>query len=261
MPGTIELPLLPEQAVTLGPRLAVIETPKELVFVRLRRGAPECATGRDRNAARAPRRSVASIVSAVSGFVANGHQTLSSRFHKPPYDPGRPDFPGPVLTLTNLWSPSDDPGSSSADPHTPPTPSFTPKVAPYVPRPYYVRVLMRRSGAQSPFAHSGCYPSLSRSNQPRRQALPRLHRYYELMRQSSTLSRPQFVSLVPRVFAGCCQPRLGRGPSRRYRCESFLTCLDPYPGCSCGALARFFPQDIGLPRDVIRSALSRVSTL
>jgi hypothetical protein len=33
MPGTIELPLLPEQAVTLGPRLAVIETPKELVFM------------------------------------------------------------------------------------------------------------------------------------------------------------------------------------------------------------------------------------
>ena len=33
MPGTIELPLLPEEAVTLGPRLAVIETPKELVFV------------------------------------------------------------------------------------------------------------------------------------------------------------------------------------------------------------------------------------
>jgi transposase-like protein len=33
MPGTIELPLLPEEAVTLGPRLAVIETSKELVFV------------------------------------------------------------------------------------------------------------------------------------------------------------------------------------------------------------------------------------
>jgi hypothetical protein len=33
MPGTIELPLLPEEAVTLSPRLAVIETPGELVFV------------------------------------------------------------------------------------------------------------------------------------------------------------------------------------------------------------------------------------
>jgi len=33
MPGTIELPLLPEEAITLGPRLAVIETPEELLFM------------------------------------------------------------------------------------------------------------------------------------------------------------------------------------------------------------------------------------
>jgi len=33
MPGTIELPLLSEEAITLGPRLAVIETPAELVFM------------------------------------------------------------------------------------------------------------------------------------------------------------------------------------------------------------------------------------
>jgi hypothetical protein len=33
MPGTIELPLLPEEAITLGPRLSVIETAEELVFV------------------------------------------------------------------------------------------------------------------------------------------------------------------------------------------------------------------------------------
>jgi len=33
MPGTIELPLVPEEALSLGPRLAVIETLEELVFV------------------------------------------------------------------------------------------------------------------------------------------------------------------------------------------------------------------------------------
>ena len=33
MPGTVELPLLPEGAITLSPRLAVVETPKELVFL------------------------------------------------------------------------------------------------------------------------------------------------------------------------------------------------------------------------------------
>ena len=60
--------------------------------------------------------------------------------------------------------------------------------------------------------------------------------------------------LARRVFAGRCQPLLGTGPSRRYLCQSFPACLDPYSGCSQGARARFFPQDIGLPRRSIGSA-------
>ncbi len=43
MPGTIELPLLPEQAVTLGLRLTVIETPKELVFMNASGPLMSCA--------------------------------------------------------------------------------------------------------------------------------------------------------------------------------------------------------------------------
>jgi hypothetical protein len=62
------------------------------------------------------------------------------------------------------------------------------------------------------------------------------------------------VTLIHKVFAGCCQSLLGLGLSRRYLCESFSACLDPYPGCSCGALARFFPQDNGLPDIRTRSA-------
>ena len=50
-----------------------------------------------------------------------------------------------------------------------------------------------------------------------------------------------------RVFAGCCQPLLGTGPSRRYLCRSFPACLDLYSGCSQGARARYFPRDNGLP--------------
>ena len=57
------------------------------------------------------------------------------------------------------------------------------------------------------------------------------------------------------ILAGCRQPLPGVGPSRRYLRESFPTCLDPYPGCSCGALTRFFPQDFGLPRVMTGSAL------
>jgi len=36
--------------------------------------------------------------------------------------------------------------------------------------------------------------------------------------------------LVSGVFAGCCESLLENGPSRRYLCESFPGCLDPYPG-------------------------------
>ena len=71
-----------------------------------------------------------------------------------------------------------------------------------------------------------------------------------LLRTHAPVPNPPSASgfnLVQRVFAGCRQSLLGVGPSRRYLCESFPTCLDPYPGCSCGALTRFFPQDFGLP--------------
>ncbi len=48
----------------------------------------------------------------------------------------------------------------------------------------------------------------------------------------------------------------GRRTFPRHLCESFPACLDPYPGCPCGAFTRFFPQDFGLPYVVTRSALS-----
>ena len=47
---------------------------------------------------------------------------------------------------------------------------------------------------------------------------------------------------------------------RRYLCESFPACLDPYPGCSCGAFTRFFPQDFGLPHVLNGSALGNTRT-
>jgi len=68
------------------------------------------------------------------------------------------------------------------------------------------------------------------------------------------------ITLGQRVCAGCCQPRLGGGPSRRYLCVSFPACLDLYPGGSCGAHTRFFPHDSGLPRVRTGSALHNVRT-
>lgn len=88
---------------------------------------------------------------------------------------------------------------------------------------------------------------------PRRTLLP-LHRSYGLMRQTCCPPSGFGSGLAQKVFAGCCQPLLGTGPSRRYLCQSFPTCLDLYSGCSQGARARYFPQDIGLPREWSGSA-------
>lgn len=66
------------------------------------------------------------------------------------------------------------------------------------------------------------------------------------------------ITLAHGVFTGCYQPLLGVGPSRHYLCESFPTCLDPYPGGPQGAFTRFFPQGVGLPRSCSGSALHNV---
>jgi hypothetical protein len=73
------------------------------------------------------------------------------------------------------------------------------------------------------------------------------HRSYGLMRQSQ-VTLPYFgLSLVRGVFAGCYQPLLPPGPSRRYLCESFRRCLGPYHDGLQVAFACYFPCNIGLP--------------
>jgi hypothetical protein len=94
----------------------------------------------------------------------------------------------------------------------------------------------------------------------RQQPLPCLRRSYGLMRQSSTLLVPRWYP-KHQVYAGCCQPLLGGGPSRRCLCASVSTCLDLSPGSSRGAFARVFPQDNGLPDMRTRSALNSPHTL
>jgi len=57
-----------------------------------------------------------------------------------------------------------------------------------------------------------------------------------------------------RVFAGCRQSLLEDGPSRRYLCNLCIGAWTLTPQCPFGALARFFPKDIGLTLDLRRSA-------
>ena len=59
--------------------------------------------------------------------------------------------------------------------------------------------------------------------------------------------RAAFGSLIPRVLAGCGEPLLDDGGSRRYLCVSVPRCLDPYPGGVVGAPTHYFPTTIGLP--------------
>ena len=85
-----------------------------------------------------------------------------------------------------------------------------------------------------------------RESPPARTLLPG-HGSYGLMRQSHPARLGFSLSLARGVSAGCYQPLLPAGPSRRYLCESFSRCLDPYPGGTWSAFACFFLHVIGLP--------------
>jgi hypothetical protein len=103
---------------------------------------------------------------------------------------------------------------------------------------------------------SGVLPPLEWRLAPLRSALPDLHRYYGLMRQSILLLPPR--SLPPCSDGPC---RLSRIPAGEWTFPSlsllsFHRCLAPYPGCPLGALARFFPSGYGLPRLSSGSALT-----
>ena len=76
-------------------------------------------------------------------------------------------------------------------------------------------------------------------------ALPGLHSSYWLMRQTIILL-PTSVSLFRQVFAGCCEPLLEDGPSRRYLCDPCRGAWVPTPPRLSGAFVRFFPDHIGL---------------
>ena len=74
---------------------------------------------------------------------------------------------------------------------------------------------------------------------------PGLHSSYWLMRQTILLL-PTSVSLFRQVLAGCCEPLLEDGPSRRYLCYPCTGAWVHTPPRFSGALVRFFPDHIGL---------------
>jgi hypothetical protein len=64
---------------------------------------------------------------------------------------------------------------------------------------------------------------------------------YRLMCQSRSALLSFDLSLVRGVSAGCYQPLLPAGPSRRYLCESFPGCLGPCHGGTAECTCLFLP--------------------
>ena len=116
----------------------------------------------------------------------------------------------------------------------------------------------RTTMTESPFALSGRYHS-------RGDVCRHLERSYPLIiAHTGSCARPKpscclQSSLFQQVFAGCCQPLLGDGPSRHYLCNPCVGAWTPTPRCPPGALARFFPEGNGLTSDVTGSAHRKYS--
>lgn len=159
-----------------------------------------------------------------------------SRFRGPPYDPGRSDFPSPVLTLAFFRRPSQLGRGLSAGSHTP-RPGLVYLRARPVPR-------TNRCPALCPVVAAGWDRQVPRAPLPgprcylgRRRVQHAFDRRYPVFfAHTGSCVRPHPLppisahrTLMRRVFAGCCQPLLGGGPSRRYLRESFPGCSDHFP--------------------------------
>jgi hypothetical protein len=168
------------------------------------------------------------------------------RFPRPPYDPGRSDFPSPVLTLACPAAACPPPrklkrwlvyAPLGCGLHATLVPSLRvrsiPAQCPGAPRDRQVpRAPLHASGVTRRVAASwatsaGITPpsSLIRTHAPNQIPLAAYGR-----------------CLGRRVCAGCRQSLLGDGPSRRYLCRSFLGCLDPYRGGSSRCTFPFLPS-------------------
>jgi hypothetical protein len=114
--------------------------------------------------------------------------------------------------------------------------------------------------AESPFASLRCY--LAEGN-----ICCYLNRHCPvLIAHTGSWARPKSsprlrLSLLRLVFAGCCQPLLDDGPSRRYLCNPYMGAWTLTPQCFFGALTRFFPKNFGLTLDLRRSAHHTASAM
>jgi hypothetical protein len=148
----------------------------------------------------------------------------------PPFDPGRSDFPSPVLTLAFPWGPSRRGGGLSADPHTPLSTAVYLQARPHyvdrVPPTLSPRLVQEPPSAQSPFARQQVLPPPWECPALPQRALPLLPRSYGLMRQSKSL--PPTSGCAP-IGSGLC--RLLSVPAGRWTFPTLSLRIFPWlPG-------------------------------
>jgi len=153
-----------------------------------------------------------------------------SRFRKPPCDPEHRDFPDSVLTLAfplqafpttvrlKCWHTC-----------TPPSLVYLADWSLWWLIPVAQLTAPVTAKCPEPLCPISALPSWGRRLAPSRKALPFLRRSYGLMRQAFTLLSISGYALIRKVFAGCCQPLLRKGPSQRYLCRPSLRAGTPTP--------------------------------
>ena len=157
-----------------------------------------------------------------------------SRFSKPPYDPGRSDFPSPVRTLAFLRGPFRRRRGPSAGPHTPRTPSVYPSGS----------SLLRGSD----------FPGSASKHPPRDRQVPRAPLHGQGVTSAATASPRRLERRYPLFLTptgSCARPH----PSRRLRSPPWPTGLGRLLPAPAGRRSfptlspRIFPQVPGpLPR-------------
>ena len=189
------------------------------------------------------------------------------RFLKPLYDPGRSDFPSPVLASAlhaiSQGGPSSDARNCGAGAPFAPTRGSLPCPFATMQVPRNPALCLERPrlswppSTQSPFARNGRYP--------RRGSLEgHLEGRYPLVvaHTGSCAKPPPSAHLGSRlartVFAGSRQSLLGDGPSRHYLCDPCAGARTHTPPRSSAARVHSLTEDTGLtPRE---TGLARGST-
>jgi hypothetical protein len=185
----------------------------------------------------------------ASPFRLRGGFTIppSSRFPRPPYNPGQPVFPGPVrnLGLSSMGLPSlarlkrwfvyASTSVVCPQPRSTSCVGLWPVLCPAPALP------MEPPSVQSPFAQ--CRISLHWGDVAR---LLR-GRYSSVFARTDSCANPAWLSSTSALASleeslqVATSPLLPPGPSRRYLCESFLRCLVPCHGGPTECICLFLP--------------------